>query len=88
MMQYHIHFMRNVILDRYPDEWYMSIMSKPCYVTMAAEVDNRIVGMIIGEVKKHINCNQEVCIPLLSVPPPPLPLLGMSSRTCVFLHFL
>ena len=49
----------------YPDTWYNDITSGARFYSMAATIRNKIVGMIVSEVKPRTRCNKEVWLFLL-----------------------
>lgn len=43
----------------YPDTWYEDITSSPRFYSLAAILNNRIIGILIAEVKSISKCNPE-----------------------------
>ncbi|XP_072022108.1 N-alpha-acetyltransferase 60-like [Amphiura filiformis] len=43
----------------YPDSWYKDITSDSRFYSLAAVVENKIVGLIVAEVKTRIRCHRE-----------------------------
>ena len=43
----------------YPDSWYKDITSSPRFYSLAAVLNNRIIGILIAEVKSISKCNPE-----------------------------
>lgn len=43
----------------YPDNWYRDVTSNEKFFSLAAIYDRKIIGLIIAEIKAHVNCKQE-----------------------------
>lgn len=48
------------ISSRYPNGWYEEVTSGQRFFSLAATLNNEIVGVLVAEVKERRRCNKEV----------------------------
>ena len=50
------------LFSRYPNGWYKDVTSSHRFYSLAATLNNEIIGVIIAEIKDRKRCNKEVKI--------------------------
>ena len=50
------------LFSRYPNGWYKDVTSSHRFYSLAATLNNEIIGVIIAEIKDRTRCNKEVQI--------------------------
>ena len=46
-------------LNSYPMNWYMDITTNPKFHSLAAILNNKLVGLLVAEIKSQSDCNLE-----------------------------
>lgn len=69
---------------RYPNGWYEEVTSGHRFLSIAATLNNEIIGVLVAEVKEIRKCNKEACPLLYSPPMLMFKVSSINSTICMF----